>query len=228
MTLAVVIPALDEEESIGRVIGDLPRAMVDRIVVVDNGSSDATARVAREAGAMVVREEERGYGAACLRGLCELSTDPPDIVVFLDGDYSDHPDELPLVAGPVLRDEADFVIGSRMTGDAEKGALLPQARFGNRLACFLMRLIWNVRYTDLGPFRAVRWDALERMNMADRGYGWTVEMQIKAARAGLRIREVPVSYRKRIGESKITGTVSGSVKAGVWILWTIGRYAVDR
>lgn len=228
MTLAVLIPALNEQESIGRVIADLPRGLVDRVVVVDNGSTDATARVATEAGADVVREDEKGYGAACLRGLRELSADPPDVVVFLDGDYSDHPDELPLVAAPVLSGEADLVIGSRMTGESERGALLPQARFGNRLACLLMRLIWNVRYTDLGPFRAVRWDALERLRMADRGYGWTVEMQIKAVRHGLRIREVPVSYRKRIGESKITGTVSGSVKAGAWILWTIGRYAVKR
>ena len=228
MKLAVVSPALNEQESIGRVIADLPDGLVDRVVVVDNGSTDATARVATEAGAEVVRENERGYGAACLRGLRELNAQPPAVVVFLDGDYSDHPDELPLVAAPVLSGEADFVIGSRMTGESEPGALLPQARFGNWLACLLMKLIWGVRYTDLGPFRAIRWTSLESLGMSDRGYGWTVEMQIKAARAGLRIREVPVSYRKRIGESKITGTVSGSVKAGAWILWTIGRYAVGK
>lgn len=227
MTVAVLIPALNEEKSIGRVLSDIPRDVVDRVVVVDNGSTDATADIARSAGAEVIAEADRGYGAACQKGLTLLSHDPPDVVVFLDGDYSDHPDELPRVVRPVLDDEADLVIGSRTAGTSERGALLPQARIGNALACSLIRLFWDTRYTDLGPFRAVSWDALQALDMQDHGYGWTVEMQIKAARRGLRIMEVPVSYRKRIGQSKITGTVSGSVKAGAWILWTIGRYAVS-
>ena len=228
MNLAVLIPALDEEQSIGRVIGDLPSGLVDRIVVVDNGSTDSTARVARQAGAEVVSETQRGYGAACLRGLSELGAEPPDVVVFLDGDYSDHPDELQLVAGPVLEGDADFVVGSRMSGRAEKGALLPQARFGNWLACFLMRQVWGVTYTDLGPFRAIRYPLLRALDMQDTTFGWTIEMQIKAAEAGLRIQEVPVSYRRRVGVSKITGTVTGTVKASAKILWTIGRMAATR
>lgn len=227
MTVAVLIPALNEERSIGRVLSDIPRDVVDRIVVVDNGSTDSTASIARSAGAVVVSETERGYGAACQRGLAFLADDPPDVVVFLDGDYSDHPDELPMVVRPILTGDADLVIGSRTAGASERGALLPQARVGNALACFLIRLFWNTRYTDLGPFRAVSWDSLTALDMQDRGYGWTVEMQIKAARRGFRVVEVPVSYRKRIGQSKISGTVSGSVKAGAWILWTIGRHAVS-
>lgn len=227
MTVAVLIPALNEEKSIGRVIADIPPDVVERIVVVDNGSTDSTPEIARAAGAEVVAEAERGYGAACQRGLAHLSVDPPDVVVFLDGDYSDHPDELPDVVGPILQNEADLVIGSRTTGESEQGALLPQAIVGNALACFLIRLFWNTKYTDLGPFRAVSWPVLQDLDMQDVGYGWTVEMQIKAARRGLRITEVPVSYRKRIGQSKISGTVTGSVKAGAWILWTIGRYALS-
>ncbi len=155
-----------------------------------------------------------------------IADDPPNIVVFLDGDFSDHPEELRILTAPIERGVADFVVGSRTRGASEVGALLPQARFGNWLACKLMRLVWGVRYTDLGPFRAIRYDDLVRMDMTDKTYGWTIEMQIKAAIMGLRLAEVPVSYRKRIGESKVTGTIRGSVGAGVWILGTIGAYAL--
>jgi len=224
-TLAVVIPALNEERSIGLVLRDLPRSVVTRVVVADNGSTDATARLAAEAGAEVVPAPRRGYGSACLAGLAHLrTTGPPDVVVFIDADYSDHPNELPLVAGPVLRGEADMVIGSRALGRRQRGALLPQARFGNMLACGLIRLLHGHRYTDLGPFRAISWNALERLQMSDPNFGWTVEMQIKALRAGLRVTEVPVSYRRRVGVSKITGTISGTLRAGYKILATIWKY----
>ena len=222
-TVGVVIPALDEERAIGRVLAEVP-AWVDRIVVVDNGSTDRTAAVARSHGAMVVTEPERGYGAACLAGIAALGA--VDIVVFLDGDYSDHPGEMALLVDPIATGAADLVIGSRELGGAEAGALTPQQRLGNRLACFLMRCLWGVAYTDLGPFRAIGREALGRLGMADRNYGWTIEMQIKAARLGLAIREVPVSYRPRIGVSKVSGTLKGSVLAGAKILATIARHAL--
>lgn len=220
-TIDVVIPALNEEKSVGLVLDALPSPWVRHIVVVDNGSEDATAEVARSQGAKVVREERRGYGSACLRGLEELSVDPPAIVVFVDADFSDYPQELPRVVMPIICDEVDLVIGSRILGDSEPGALLPQAAFGNRLACALMRWMYGYRFTDLGPFRAIRWSALERLQMVDRDFGWTVEMQIKAARKGLSAVEVPVSYRRRVGVSKITGTVRGTVMAGYKILYTL-------
>jgi hypothetical protein len=181
--------------------------------------------VAKAHGAEVVHEPERGYGAACLKALALLSADPPEIVVFLDGDYSDHPDELPLVVAPILSGHADLVIGSRAIGRAQRGALSPQQRVGNAIACRALGALYGAQYTDLGPFRAIRWDALQRIGMRDRNYGWTVEMQIKAARERLRHAEVPVSYRPRIGVSKVSGTIRGSVNAGAKILWLLGRYA---
>ncbi len=231
----VLIPAFNEARAIGRVVGDLPRGLVAEVVVVNNASTDETEANARAAGATVLREDRRGYGRACLRGLAYVAQEAaqgraPDVVVFLDGDYSDHPDELPRLLAPIRAGTADLVIGSRILGRrrgmVEPGALLPQALWGNRLACALIRWRWGVRFTDLGPFRAVRYPALVALEMEDTTYGWTVEMQVKAARAGLRCAEVPVSYRRRVGVSTITGTVSGTARASAKILWTIGRYAL--
>ena len=200
------------------------------VVVVDNGSQDATARRARDAGARVVSEPRAGYGRACLAGLAHLARDPPEIVVFADADRSDDPADLAALVAPIAAGDADLVIGSRRLGQragrVEPGALLPQARWGNALACALMRLRWGARFTDLGPFRAARWDALERLGMADPTFGWTVEMQVRALRAGLAWAEVPVAYRRRVGRSKISGTVNGTVRAGAKILWTVGAHAV--
>lgn len=223
----VIIPAFNEARAIGHVVGDIPGKLVTEVVVVNNASTDETERNARAAGATVLREERKGYGWACLRGIAYARQQDVDIVVFLDGDYSDHPEEMPRLVEPILQNEADIVIGSRILGNREPGAMLPQALVGNRFACVSMRWIWGVRYTDLGPFRAIRFDALERLGMRDKTFGWTIEMQIKAARAGLRIREVPVSYRRRVGVSKVTGTVSGTVKASAKILWTIARYGLE-
>lgn len=228
--VAVVIPAYNEEPSLPLVLRDLPP--VGRVVVCNNASTDATAEVARAAGAVVVDEPRRGYGSACLAGLTWLAAADrnggftPRAVVFLDADYSDHPEELSAVVGPVLAGECDLVIGSRLAGERERGAMPPQSVWGNRLACFLMRVLFGARYTDLGPFRAIGWDALRSLGMTDTNYGWTIEMQIKAARAGLRVRETPVRYRCRIGASKISGTVTGTIKAGAKILYTVGRYAL--
>ena len=220
--VAVIIPALDEEDAIVRVLGDIPDELSATVIVVDNGSTDRTAARARDCGATVVAEPRRGYGQACLAGLAALP-EGVDIVVFLDGDYSDHPSEMSALVEPIARDAADLVIGSRVLGETETGALLTQARVGNALATWLIRHLFGVKYTDLGPFRAVRLTALKKLHMADRNFGWTVEMQVKAARRGLRIAEVPVRYRRRIGEAKITGTLLGSVRAGYKILWTIFR-----
>jgi glycosyltransferase involved in cell wall biosynthesis len=225
----VVIPARDEEASLPLVLAAIPRPPVRRIVVCDNGSSDDTARVAAAGGAEVVAEPTPGYGAACLAALDHLRrNDPPEIVVFLDADYSDHPEELPALVAPIVAGRAELVIGSRTLGERQPGALLPQARAGNLVACLLIRLLYRHRYTDLGPFRAIRWPALERIGMGDRDFGWTAEMQVKALRHGLAVTEVPVSYRRRIGVSKITGTLYGTLMAGYKILWTVLRYSVGR
>ena len=221
--ISVIIPALNEEESIGLVLNDIPSETVEEIIVVDNGSKDNTVTVAKNLGASVVLEPLKGYGAACLRGISMLNKDT-DIVVFLDADYSDYPQDLPAVVKPIVYGKAEMVIGSRMSGTREKGALLPQAVFGNKLATFLIRLFWGFKYTDLGPFRAIKYKGLLALNMIDKNFGWTVEMQIKALKKGLRIMEVPVRYRKRIGKSKITGTFSGTVRAGVKIIYTIFKY----
>jgi glycosyltransferase involved in cell wall biosynthesis len=244
MTVAVIIPALDEERSIARVLGEIPRAgdgfRVSEVVVVDNGSRDATAEIARRAGARVVAEPRRGYGRACLAGIAalaecaaqpppptssSLSSRPPDVVVFLDADGSDAPAEMPRLLARIAAGD-DLVIGSRVLGDAEPGALAAHARLGNRLACALLRILLGARFTDLGPFRAIRYGALLSLGMSDTSYGWTVEMQARAVRERLRYSEVPVAYRRRVGRSKITGTVRGSVGAGAKILWTIFRHAM--
>ena len=221
--ISVIIPALNEEESIGQVLNDIPGEIVEEVIVVDNGSSDNTVTVSKGLGVNVILEPLKGYGAACLRGISILKQDT-DIVVFLDADYSDYPQDLHTVVKPIINDNADMVIGSRMSGEREKGALLPQAIFGNKLATFLIRLFWGFKYTDLGPFRAIKYRDLLALNMTDKNFGWTVEMQIKALKKRLRIVEVPVRYRKRIGKSKITGTFSGTVRAGVKIIYTIFKY----
>ena len=221
MTVDAVIPALNEAASIGLVLEALPRGLLRRVIVCDNGSRDATAEAARAAGAVVVHEPRRGYGAACLKALALVASDPPDAVLFLDADLSDDPAEATALLAPIEAGRADLVIGSRTLGAREPGALTPQARFGNWLATRLLRALYGVRWTDLGPFRAIRWDAYVSLGMSDPDFGWTVEMQVKAARAGLRGVEVPVRYRRRIGRSKISGTLTGSVRAGAKILGTI-------
>ncbi len=220
--ISVVIPAYNEEQGIPAVLGAIPRGLASEIVVVDNGSSDRTAELAALGGARVVAEPRRGYGRACLAGIAALNR--PDIVVFLDADYSDHPEEMEALVAPIVEDRADFVIGSRTMGRRERGALLPQARFGNWLATGLIRILYHTRHTDLGPFRAIDYRALQGLEMQDETFGWTVEMQVKAARRKLKVMEIPVSYRRRVGRSKITGTVTGTLKAGYWILLTIFRY----
>jgi glycosyltransferase involved in cell wall biosynthesis len=226
LTVDVVLPALDEAGSLPLVIGDIPRDRVRAIVVADNGSTDGTGEVARALGCLVVREPRRGYGSACLAALALVGRQSPvpDAVVFLDADHSDHGDELPDLLAPIESGEADLVVGSRVLGRAERGSLYPQQRFGNALAAFLMRRLYGVTVTDLGPFRAVRWEALCRLGMEDRDYGWTAEMQVKAFKLGLRYAEVPVSYRRRLGRSKIAGTVRGTALAGAKILVTILKY----
>jgi glycosyltransferase involved in cell wall biosynthesis len=229
--VVVVIPALNEEESLPHVLRDLPA--VGRVIVVDNGSTDRTTNVARAAGATVVPEPERGYGAACLKGLAAVRetlgrSQAPRVVVFLDADYSDDPSLLPDLVRPILEDSADFVLGSRLLGLREPGSMPPQSVFGNRLACMLMRILFGARYTDLGPFRAIDYGRLQQLGMTDRNFGWTVEMQVKAAQTRLRILEIPVPYRRRIGQSKISGTVWGSLRAGWKILYLIGKYGCLR
>ena len=220
--ISVIIPAYNEENSIGRVLNDLPQDKLKEIIVVNNASTDNTAEVARINGAKVVEESCRGYGAACLRGISEVSSS--DIVVFVDGDYSDYPEELDQLIKPITENRADFVLGSRMIYPESREALLPQARYGNKLATFLIYIFFGYRFTDLGPFRAIRFDSLKQINMVDTDFGWTVEMQIKAIKNNLRIEEIPVHYRKRIGISKITGTIFGTFKAGVKIMYTIFKY----
>jgi len=220
--VSVIIPAFNEEPSIALVLNALPKDRLHEIIVVDNGSTDDTAKIAAAHGARVVQEPRKGYGAACLKGISELGD--PDIVVFLDGDFSDYPEELVQLIQPIEAGQKDFVLGSRMILSASRRALLPQARFGNQLAVFLIRLFFGHRFTDLGPFRAIRTKSLQALGMRDTNFGWTVEMQIKAVQHGLRIEEIPVQYRDRVGVSKITGTVSGTLKAGTKIIYTIFRY----
>lgn len=226
MRITVIIPALDEEAAIGAVVREIRRDLVKEIVVVDNGSADRTAEVARAAGARVIHEPMRGYGAACLAGAG--AAQDADILVFLDGDRSDDPREMPVVLRPILDDQADLVVGSRTTGVTEKGALTSQQRFGNLLVIGLVRLLYGLTLTDIGPFRAIRAPVLRDLGMEHKTYGWPVEMIVKAAKKGYRVVNVPVSCRKRIGRSKVAGTLKGSFLAGYHLLTTTMRYAWRR
>lgn len=223
----VIIPAFNESESIGNVIADIPKNIVREIIVIDNNSSDMTTDISRKAGATVLHENRQGYGYACLKGLEYLSSksQKPDLVMFIDADYSDFPEETPQLLKPIIESGYDLVIGSRSLGNKEKGSMTVQQIVGNKIAVALMKLLYNIYFTDLGPFRAIRYDKLVELNMQDTTYGWTVEMQVKAAKKGLRCAEVPVRYRKRIGHSKISGTVKGTFLAGYKIITTIIRYA---
>lgn len=221
-----IIPAFNEALSIGEVISQIPPEIVSQVIVVNNASTDETAKVAQDKGATVLDEPRRGYGFACLRGIeyASKQTPLPDIVVFLDGDLSDYPGEMATLVEPIANDRADLVIGSRVLGERSKGSMTVQQIFGNWLATKLMKLFFDADFTDLGPFRAVRFSSLMDLKMQDKTYGWTVEMQVKAAKRKLRCMEVPVRYRKRIGVSKISGTVKGTVMAGYKILFTIFRH----
>ncbi len=223
--ICVIIPAFNEENAIGEVIREIPEGITE-VVVVNNASTDNTAQIAQQAGATVLFEPVPGYGRACLKGIDYLkkSTPQPDIIVFLDGDHSDYPEEIPMVAKPIIERDADLVIGSRALGNKEQGSMTPQQIFGNWLATRLLKLFYNTKFTDLGPFRAIRFDKLLELNMQDTTYGWTVEMQLKAAKLKMKCMEVPVRYRKRIGVSKISGTLKGTVMAGYKIITTIFKY----
>ena len=223
--IGVVIPALDEEAAIGRVVDAIP-GWVDEVIVVDNGSTDATAPIARAHGARVVGESRRGYGVACRAGLEAL--DDPHVVVFLDGDFSDRPEQMARLVDPIVEDRADLVLGNRVCESGSKHPMSRVQRLGNRLACRLINGIWSARYSDLAPFRAIRRTALEALGLQDRNFGWTVEMQIKAIQRGMRVEEVHTSFRNRIGRSKISGTVRGAVGAGAKILFVIFRSALQR
>lgn len=224
----VLIPAWNEEDALPLVLADLPKDWVRQVIVCDNGSTDDTTNAAKTAGAIVVHQPERGYGNACLAGMRYLENLPlseqPDLVVFLDGDYSDFPDELPNVVAPILNDGKDMVIGSRRLGGMEHGAMTFPQRFGNWLAPALIRLFYGYTFSDLGPFRAIRWDKLKALGMRDKNFGWTVEMQVRAAKMKLNCAEVPVRYRKRAaGHSKVSGTIKGTILAGWKIITTIFR-----
>jgi len=221
--ISVIIPAFNEEKSLPKVINDIPSNLVQEIIIVNNASTDTTASVARQHGCRVIDELKKGYGRACLTGIDALNPQT-DIVVFLDGDHSDHAEQMCRLITPITNECYDFIIGSRALGKREKGAMTPQAFYGNKLACFLMKLFWNVTYTDLGPFRAITFKALKKLQMIDEDFGWTIEMQIKAVEKNLKIMEVPVDYRKRIGKSKISGTIKGTILAGEKILRTIFKY----
>ena len=225
----VIIPAFNEAKSIALVLRDLPD-LVDEVVVVDNRSTDGTADEAEKAGATVLFEAQKGYGYACLKGIAYLAqkAKPKDIVVFLDGDYSDYPEELEQLIDPILKNEALFSLGTRVTPQLEKKALTPQQRFGNALATQLMKLFYGSRFTDLGPFRAIEWQTLERLKMSDKTYGWTVEMQLKVLKKNIPYAEIPVRYRPRIGVSKVSGTLRGTLMAGYKILLWIFTYSLKK
>jgi glycosyltransferase involved in cell wall biosynthesis len=221
----VIIPAFNEEQSISLVVNDIPKEEVREIIVCNNASTDRTAENASQAGATVLLQTRKGYGSACLKGIEYLTqkpeSDQPDIVVFLDGDYSDHPEQITDLLAPILNEDYDLVIGSRALGNMERGAMMPQQIFGNWLATTLIRLFYGYEFTDLGPFRAIKFTKLQELQMEDPDFGWTVEMQVKAAKMKFKCKEVPVRYRRRVGVSKVSGTIKGTILAGHKILWTI-------
>lgn len=229
MLIDVIIPAYNEEKSIGKVIDDIPQNLIRNIIVTCNCCTDNTFQVSKNHGAIALEEQRKGYGWACLKAMDYMQQNPPDIVVFLDGDYSDFPQEIPLVIQPILENDVDLVIGSRVLGKREKGSLTPQQIFGNWLAT---RMIWifykGAKFTDLGPFRAIKYKSLLQLEMADKTYGWTIEMQIKAVKHKMKFEEVAVSYKKRIGVSKVSGTVKGTIMAGIKIIFAVFKYKLSQ
>lgn len=225
--VVVIIPAFNEENAVGKVVRDIPKELVDEIIVVNNNSTDKTSEAAEKEGATVLFEKEKGYGNACLKGIDYLQNQRPnntDIVVFIDADYSDYPEQMDLLILPILNENMDMVIGSRALGKREGGSMTIPQVFGNWLACSMMRVLFGAKFTDLGPFRSIRYSSLMEIKMQDKTYGWTVEMQVKAAKKGLQYTEVAVDYRNRIGFSKISGTVKGTLSAGYKIITTIFKY----
>jgi len=227
--IKVIIPAYNEQDSIAQVIKDIP-SIVDEVIVVSNNSTDLTETNAKNAGATVLKESNKGYGYACLKGMDYIAKQDskPDIVVFLDGDYSDYPEELTKIVAPIIDQNKDFVIGARVKKLREEGSMMPQQVFGNWLATTLMSLFFGAKFSDLGPFRAIKYDKLLALNMVDKTYGWTVEMQLKVLKQKLSYIEVPVNYRNRIGVSKVSGTIKGSIFAGVKILTWIFKYSFKK
>lgn len=223
--ITVIIPAFNEAPSIGKVIKDIPQ-IVSETIVVDNGSTDKTSEIAQQVGATVCYEPRKGYGYACLKGLEKCAENPPNIVVFLDGDYSDYPEQLTEIVTPIIQNKVDFVIGARVSRLREKGAMTFPQIFGNALATTLMKLFFGAKFTDLGPFRAIRYNKLLALNMSDKTYGWTVEMQLKVLKQKVNYLEIPVKYRNRIGVSKVSGTIKGAIFAGVKILYWIFKYTL--
>ncbi len=223
MIVDLIIPAYNEEKSIGKVLQDIPKGFVRNVLVCNNGSTDRTEEVAKSFGARVLNQPAKGYGNACLKGIDFIKSleVKPDVVVFMDGDYSDYPEEMISLVGPIQEEGYDMIIGSRALGNLEKGSMTPQQIFGNWLATTLIKMIYNYEFSDLGPFRSISWTKLVELEMKDRDFGWTVEMQVKAAKLKFKCKEIPVNYRKRIGVSKVSGTIKGTILAGYKILWTI-------
>ena len=221
--ISVIIPALNEDKSISNVINSIPK-YVNQIIVVDNGSTDKTSAIAKSKGAITLNELNKGYGNACIKGIDFLKNNPPDIIVFLDGDFSDYPEDMDLLINPIINKKYEFVIGARIKKLREPGSMTIQQVFGNFLACFLLKVLYGINFKDLGPFRAIKWKSLQKLNMEDTTFGWTVEMQLKAIKHKLKYLEVPVRYRNRIGKSKISGTISGTIRAGYKILLWIFKY----
>ena len=229
MVIKVIIPAFNEEKAIANVIREIPK-YVNEIIVVSNNSNDKTIEVAKKAGATVLTEDKKGYGYACLKGMEYIANQEskPEIIVFLDGDYSDYPEELTQIVRPIIEQNIDFVIGARNTKLRENGSMTPQQIFGNWLATFLMKLFFNAKFTDLGPFRAIKYDQLLLLNMEDKTYGWTVEMQLKVLKQKMSYIEIPVRYKNRIGVSKVSGTIKGTIMAGIKIISWILKYSFKK